>query len=524
MRTITQMMNHLPTESPPGKKTHRHLSPVVMSRPRQASSRQRLMLIAVTLFVLAISIIVSNSTRFDNVNQFVPLTLLGFLCLMPLGLAFARRKVDIFEPIYALALSTVIYFVLIPSVMLLQRDFTFVGVDYSRYLNSVTILASLAFLGFGIGYYLQQPGRSTPDSNIPSVTMDEQTRRYLWRWSMFLFVFFLVLVLLWIIIARIPLRSLWVFGEASYNDAARLATGPEIGYLYGAREALPACLLLLLAFRSQRKWPVGALLALLGLTLFFAGLGARFRVLLLLLGVAIYFFLEKKRRPKLWQTAVAGFLIFYLVIGGVGFYRSDVAESGSLRGRAVGQDTLTLVDAWDVMLGSSQISVSTALLVSVVPDYEPYFGGTSFLNFFTQPIPRILWPEKPVTVGQDFFSSLWQPGTTIPFWAIFYLNFGPWAIVPGMAIWGWLSGKIYSAQRRKPWDPFLQIQLAAYWPFLIHMYGRGGDNFAFNVYALIYVLTPVWVMMWLARRRYQSDAKTHLDGAVNQRVTQGAKI
>lgn len=479
---------------------------------------------AVTLFVLAISIIVSNATQFDDVNQFTLLTLLGLLCLAPLGVAFVRRKVDIFEPIYALALGTVVYFVLIPIVMLLQRDFTFLGVDYSRYLNSVTVLASLAFVGFGIGYYLQRPGRTPSDSDAPRVALDEQTRRYFWRWSIFLFAFFLALVVLWIVIARIPLRSLWVFGEASYNDAARLAAGPEIGYLYGAREALPACLLLILAFRSKRKWPVGALLALLGLTLFFAGLGARFRVLLLLLGVAIYFFLERNQRPKLWQTAVAGFLIFYLVIGGVGFYRSDVAESGSLRGRALGQDTLTLFDAWDVMVGSSQISVSTAILVSVVPDYEPYFGGASFLNFFTQPIPRILWPEKPVTAGQDFFSSLWQPGTTIPFWAIFYLNFGPWSIVPGMMIWGWLSGKIYSAQRKKPWDPFLQIQLAVYWPFVIHMYGRGGDNFAFNVYALIYVLAPVWFMMWLAKRRRQSKAKIQLDSVGSQSVTQRVNI
>ena len=91
------------------------------------------------------------------------------------------------------------------------------------------------------------------------------------------------------------------------------------------------------------------------------------------------------------------------------------------------------------MVSNSEIATSTAVLVRMVPDYQPYFMGTSFLNVLTQPIPRFLWANKPQAIRQDFFDSLWPPGTTLPFWAIFYLNFGPLGIVPGMMLWGWIT-------------------------------------------------------------------------------------
>jgi oligosaccharide repeat unit polymerase len=266
------------------------------------------------------------------------------------------------------------------------------------------------------------------------------------------------------------------------------------------REAIPACLLLLIGLRSKRSWPFAVLLLLAATLIFFAGSGARFRVLLLVVSIGIFYYLERRTRPRLWQMVLAALVLFYFVVGGIGFYRGSISDAGRLRGRAVGQDMLTVNDAWDVMLDSSQIAVSSAMLIRVVPTYQPYFGGSSFLNVFTQPVPRFLWPEKPVTVGEDFFAQLWPPGTTIPFWALFYLNFGPVGVIPGMVIWGWVSRLIYNAYLRRPWDPIFQTQLAIYWPFVIHMYGRGGDNFAFNVYGLVSVLLPVWLALYVRRR------------------------
>jgi oligosaccharide repeat unit polymerase len=472
--------------------------------------RNRLLYFAVAIFAVALGAAVVAPVMQDPAlsNAYLPFAFLSAACLAPAVVALVRRRFDLFEPIYAFALSTMVYFVFVPAVQLSQNSFTLLGVDYSANINQVTVLAFLALVGFSMGYYWRNSKRfaSAPSQEGASAHNTEQ-RRYLWRWAALLFVGFLGLITLWVVIARIPLATLWIFGEASYGDAWNAAVGPQIGYLYGAREALPACLLLLIAYRSKKRWSVATVLFLILVALFFAGSGARFRVLVLVLSVVIFYYLERSKRPKLWQSLLVAFVVFYFVIGGVGFYRSYAVDADRLRGRSIGQDTLTLNDAWDVMLDSSQIAASTALLVRVVPSHQPYFLGTSFLNFFTQPIPRFLWADKPTAIGQEFFDSLWPPGTTLPFWAIFYLNFGPVAIVPGMIVAGWVSRKIYDAWRFHPDDVLAQVQLAIYWPFLIHMYGRGGDNFAFNVYGLVFVMAPVWIMMFIRRRRQKSAAR-----------------
>lgn len=472
--------------------------------------RNRLLYLGIVLLVLAAGTTAVAIVSLDSgsVNQYAGLVLLGVACAMPAIVALLRRRFDLFEPMYAFALSTFVYFALVPAVLLWRNSFILFGVDYGANANQVTAMAFLALVGFGIGYYWRSANRSgdAPSRNDPKPQSSEQ-KQYMWRWVALLFLGFLALVALWIVIARIPLSTLWIFGEASYGDAWESASGPQIGYLYGAREALPACLLMLIAFRRERRWSATTILFLILVMLFFAGSGARFRVLVMVLSVVIFYYLDSSKRPKLWQSILVAFVVFYFVIGGVGFYRSYAVESDRLRGRSIGQDALTVNDAWNVMLEGSQIAVSTALLLRVVPDHQPYFLGTSFLNFFTQPIPRFLWAGKPTAIGQEFFDSLWPPGTTLPFWALFYLNFGPVAIVPGMMVAGWISRKIYDAWRFHPDDVLAQVQLAIYWPFLIHMYGRGGDNFAFNVYGLIFVLAPVWIMMFIRHQRQKSVAR-----------------
>jgi oligosaccharide repeat unit polymerase len=491
--------------------------------------QKRYLYLSIVFFSLAASVVITTLLRDASQEgiQQGALALLGLACVVPAIWSAFRGCFDLFEPIHAFLLSTSVYFVVVPGYLMLQQGFRFLGVDYSAELGRVTGLALLALLGFSIGYYWRGTAMEDASRNVvarsakqrlaATLPLDPRLRRFMAGWAVALFAFFSLLVLLWILVARIPPSTLWIFGGASYGDAWSRATGPQIGYLYGAREALPACLLSILAFRARSRWPLATWALLLLLVLFFAGSGARFRVLLLVLGVVIYYYLERGARPKIWQATLVGFVVFYFVIGAVGFYRSMSVEGGTLRERRLGQDVLTLSDAWDVMLGSSQIALSTSVLVRTVPAYQPYFGGASFLNVFTQPIPRFLWPDKPQTIGEDFFSQLWPPGTTVPFWALFYLNFGPVGIVVGMAAWGWISRLIYNAYRRNPGKVLYQVQLALYWPFLIHMYGRGGDNFAFNFYGLISVLLPVWFLLWLEGRWQTTQsrrAKSEIAGAV----------
>jgi len=477
--------------------------------------RRSYLFITLTTIFLALGIVMSMGSwaKSNSSGNYAVLALLAAVCLLPIIINNLRHSLDVFEPIYAFVLSTFIYFVFVPLVQFTQDSFRFLGKDYSADAGWVTLLALLSLTGFYLGYYWR--------TNIPvwnkivfakGALKYPRMRALLWQLSFIIFGVFAMMTVLWIVIARVPLNTLWVIGQATYGDAWLLSSGPTIGYFYNARDSLIALILMLFVYRAKKRWPIIELGLLVALTLFFVGGGVRYRLLLLVLAVLFFYFLQRGERPRSWQYVLVAFLVFYFVIGGVGFFRGQTMQAGQLHGLAIGEDPYSVQDAWKILIDNSQISVSTAVLVHTIPEYHPYFYGRSFLNLFTQPIPRFLWPEKPTNFGQDFFDNLWPKGTTVPFWALFFLNFGPVAIVPGMILWGYISRRIYDAYSANPKDELHRIQLAVYWSFIIQMYGRGGDNFAFNVYGWVFLLAPVWIVLLLReklsgyyQRRFESS-------------------
>jgi hypothetical protein len=428
-------------------------------------------------------------------NYFL-IILLGGLCSLPIVINYLRHRLDIFEPVYAFSFSTIVYFVIIPIILLSQNNFSFFRKDYSVEVGRVTFLVILSLVGFIIGYYWR-PDKITDTiiTHSNSELKYPSMRTALWQLSFVVFGIFATMTILWIVIAKIPLNTLWVIGQASYGDAWIMSSGPQVGYFYSARDSLIGSLLLLFVYRSKKRLPVIELFFFSVLALLLIGSGVRYRMLLLALAVILFYFMQQGERPRIWQYILVAFIIFYFIIGGIGFFRSKVEQAGQLHGLTIGEDQYSVQDAWAILIDNSQISVSTAVLIHTIPEYHSYFNGISFLNFFTQPIPRYLWPEKPTNFGQDFFDNLWPKGTTLPFWVLFYLNFGPAAVVLGMIIWGFLSRLIYDAYASNPKDEIYRIILAVYWPFIIQMYGRGGDNFAYNVYEWIFLLAPMWVIL-----------------------------
>jgi oligosaccharide repeat unit polymerase len=483
------------------------------------ASRRGMLFIASLSFAAALILLLGlgewglDNTPDHEIAPILPMTVGGFViglsCFVPVIRGVLKRDIDLFEPIYAYSVSTFVYFVLVPAILLGNDGFYLGGVDYSAELARVLLMVMIALAGFYLGYYsFQRRERTLGASPLAQLRSSDDIRSSLFKLSSLLLFVLSSLVVLWLVIAEIPLSALWIFGEASYGDAFRLARGPQIGYLYGAREALPACLLLLVALRSGRRWPPVALLFLVFIGLFFAGSGARFRVLLLVLSFFVFYYLERGKRPGLLSTFIFVGFMFYFVIGAMGYYRGMLPQGGGATGLAMGQDSFGVYQAWDTFVDSSRIVVSTASAIRYVPGQIDYLWGKSFINFFTQPIPRFLWPDKPSSIGMDFFTTIWPLGTTLPFWSLFYLNFGPLGVLLGSALWGRFSRWIHDLFISDPANPFAQMQLALYFPFLIHMYGRGGDNFAFIAYGLIVVLLPVWLVWWVARKRLSKAAST----------------
>jgi hypothetical protein len=84
--------------------------------------------------------------------------------------------------------------------------------------------------------------------------------------------------------------------------------------------------------------------------------------------------------------------------------------------------------------------------VDNTPEKIPYLEGSTFKNLATNWIPRVFWAEKPREVLGQWFGHKYRilnpddAGTSIniPWIVEFYVNFGLWGVVGGMALTGFL--------------------------------------------------------------------------------------
>lgn len=426
------------------------------------------------------------------------LVVLGGACLLPAVISWLRGNLDIFEPVYVTILATFVYFVVNPAVRIAQfRDFEEMGVDYSADLPEVLALALLALLSFYVGYYMFTANRSFERR---ALIAHKSVLRYAHRWATILLVFFALLVGLWIIVAGFPLRTLWVFSEATetWRDWQTLSSGPNIGYLYGARESIPACLLLVIATdTSKRRWGFWRILLWIAVIVFLAGMGSRSRVLLAFVSMLVFFHLERGTKPGLWQVLVVGSLFFYAVVGGLGFYR--------LGGRTLSEHIISFEEAWEVFLASSSIVIASAVVVRFIPSVVGYAWGREFLNLVIQPIPGFLWPGKYSLgyLGSNLSADLFHTGAAPALWTIFYRNFGSIGVIVGMLALGWVSRYVYDRYRYNQESLIPKVVLALYLPLLFTIYGRG--HISLVVYRAVRVLMPVWILSLLLKMRLRHE-------------------
>jgi oligosaccharide repeat unit polymerase len=93
-----------------------------------------------------------------------------------------------------------------------------------------------------------------------------------------------------------------------------------------------------------------------------------------------------------------------------------------------------------------QLQVLTEL-VDRMPEELPYQHGRTLLSLFTMPVPRWLWPDKPLPAAGVFTMSFWpdkwlEGGTSMPTGLVgeLYMNFASLGVAAGM----WLFGRVYA--------------------------------------------------------------------------------
>ncbi len=85
--------------------------------------------------------------------------------------------------------------------------------------------------------------------------------------------------------------------------------------------------------------------------------------------------------------------------------------------------------------------------IDIIPEFKDYTGWKAIIFWAARPIPRLFWPDKPITPGLSLpyeFNEYWSEGFTITISAIgdWYLAFGAWSVALAALGMGFLGGKL----------------------------------------------------------------------------------
>lgn len=93
---------------------------------------------------------------------------------------------------------------------------------------------------------------------------------------------------------------------------------------------------------------------------------------------------------------------------------------------------------------------SMVRVMDLIPEFAPHTGWDAVIYWIVRPIPRSLWPNKPINPGIDIpqeFGERWSDGYTMTLSAIgdWYIAFGIWSLIIAALCTGYLGCRLVMA-------------------------------------------------------------------------------
>lgn len=442
---------------------------------------------------------------------------IGCTVAVPLAVRLLQRSFDIFEPTVVFAVVWTLIFVVRPTAMLAEHNFSLSSwssdiVDVS---STYTLALKLGLLGaaaFVVGYALPvgrglgQRTRSlpTPDGRLLATGAFVAGA----VGAAFFALFFASNG------GSAALHTLLAGrGAALHADVSNASVYSWQGpYLF-----VPSALILLVVGRSLRSLPVRlAGYAAVGLLLLRAlPTGQRGLLLPFVGSFFVYSYLRRDRRPSVLTFALVAFAA--LIASAVLTSSRTASTSGS-------QPSVVSVATHGISHPSSLFAPvitggdgnefpAFAAALQLIPGRIGYMHGKAALgDLLTRPIPHKFWPTKPLPPRERVIQTLWPRefanGQANPEFSpllIFYLDFGALGIAIGMIVYGVAARALWEYLRRNRSSLMAQLVFATALPAMV---GAFRDGFADTALNLIWLVVPVWIIFrWAsaAERRYARE-------------------
>lgn len=371
------------------------------------------------------------------------IVLIAAVLLIPLVCRAKARSLDIFEPLTFFSLTMLMLVVLRPLAVISNSSYEWRGFDTKSGLTEMLWISLIGAAAWIMGYELPFIRRAAASAAALPTNINWAT---LGAFTLALAALALFLFLLFIQTSGVGFS--WIFqGRSTYDTAFR----DSVGYLYDAPSLLiPSATIATLLWMRGLKWPALGV-ALLGSPFLVNEIskGGRLYLLELTLGIATCIFFYKKSRPSALQVTICVVLAFFAL--NILRETRNEEDSSSLSQAVVGTIT-NPGKAWEDILTKNDAEAGQGLmfLALYVPDSLPYAPGSLIGSVIAQPIPRAIWPDKPMIPESRLQASAFptefarsRAGATFTAMGSFYLDSGIFGVALGMFITGCGFGFIW---------------------------------------------------------------------------------
>lgn len=458
----------------------------------------------------------------------VLMAIMGVLAV-PIAWRVTTRRFDVFEPVLLFVLAWGVMFVVRPWADLTTNhaELTISGrtIDSRDTYLEMLLLGLLGAAGFVWAYMSGAGGRLADRLPSPPWRFDPSIAA---RNAMVVGLVGLGLFSLYLVSAGGISALLLSFSGRSETLFSSFGESNKY-YLFGVYMLVPATLTLLAlgAGAGRSRYTLLGVAAGTVLVVTQAPIGSRGLLFPLIASGGIYYYLTKKTRPS--AVAVISALLLALTVSAfLGSYR-DKETRENVGGAAGTVSTLLsnpsgIIDPILFSQDTAEAPALAAALALVPEEIGHTYGGTIVGDLLFRPIPRALWPRKPVApreqVVERLFGRLYYARAANPEFSVLlypYLDFG-WPGVAGfLALFGVVARALYEYTRRYVDSVAVRLLFALALPMLaLGVRDSPVDNFA----RLAFLVAPVWFIFYptLARRPIfrLSHAKTHTSPARGQ--------
>lgn len=263
------------------------------------------------------------------------------------------------------------------------------------------------------------------------------------------------------------------------------------GYTLALAETLPITCVILLLSRVPRTLAYGAS-SLFVLVRLYVGAQRLSFVVVILAGIFNWMILHGRRTLPLW-------LVGLLVIAGTTF---DIVGHDRLVLRRVLAGEAGLSEIWDGYVAERTGKDTKAMdvveyesgtaAIHVISRDTGHSYGTQYLRILIWPIPRQIWPEKPVftsTVRLEESGYNFKDLTYTSYGDL-YMTLGIPAVIVGFILFGWAAGRVYriASTTERP------LPYIFFWIFLIYIMTMLRDGGIVFLYFWAFSIVFAWML------------------------------